>query len=112
MTIGDIVLATSLLETISKPFNEGGNLLIKLKAIGFKFDHLFRFLDSDNEQASSDTLPVSDFESIEFVDVSYQTKDTTLLEGINFTQPPRNVSPGKSSAAAGAVASSGSQLWV
>jgi len=85
ITIGDIVLATSLLETISKPFNEGGNLLIKLKAIGFKFDHLFRFLDSDNEQASSDTLPVSDFESIEFVDVSYQTKNTTLLEGINFT---------------------------
>ena len=85
MTIGDIVLATTLLDTISKPFSEGGRFMINLKAIGFKFDHLFQFLDADEEQSAGAAFEENRPYEIEFKNVSYQANGNNIVEHINFS---------------------------
>lgn len=83
MTIGDIVLATSLLATISKPFGEVGNFIVDIKGIEGKFEHLFRFLEEENEpSAGADFAWEIPYELI-FSDVSYQRNGTKILEHIN-----------------------------
>ena len=85
MTIGDVVLATSLLETVSKPFSEGGNFVINLKAIGFKFNHIFHFLEMENEQLAGICLEQSAPFAIQFNNVSYRVKENDILKNINFS---------------------------
>jgi len=85
MSIGDIVLATSLLETISKPFSKGGNVLVELKGIGFKFDHLFKFLEQENEQSTGKSLVLSEPCSVEFRNVSYKVNESSIVDNISFS---------------------------
>ena len=85
MTIGDVVLATSLLDTVSKPFSQGGEFFMNLKAIGFKFNHLFRFLEEDNEHTEGIFFEVCEPFSIQFENVSYRVEETDILKGINFS---------------------------
>ena len=91
MSIGDIVLATSLLATVSQPFTEGGNFFISLKAIGFQFDHMFQFLDREEEPAAG-RYPAEDPESVPkqntpyalaFPHVFYQAAGVSILEDIS-----------------------------
>ena len=72
MTVGDIVLATSLLETISKPFSEGGTFFVNLKGIGFKFEHLFQFLEEEGEEILGEALVEAHPYEIELKNVSFQ----------------------------------------
>lgn len=88
LTIGDIVLATSLLVTISQPFSAGGNFIINLKAIGFKFDHLFRFLEADNERSKGRLLDTNESYALVFNDVSYCVNSFNLLKNIAISIAP------------------------
>ncbi len=85
LTIGDIVMALSLLETVSKPFGEVGNFLVNLKTIGFKFEHLFQFLEMGNEQTTGKSLEEDEHYSIELKNVFYQINGSNILENINVT---------------------------
>lgn len=85
ITIGDIVLATTLLATISQPFNEGGNFIINLKAIGFKFNHLFQFLEKEEERSTGRPLEANEPYALIFNDVSYQVNGFRILDNITLT---------------------------
>ena len=85
MTIGDIVLATSLLATISKPFTEGGNFIINMKTIGFKFDHLFDLLEKEEEDSSGKALETDRPYELGFDNVSYTVNGHSILENISLS---------------------------
>ena len=85
MTIGDIVLATSLLATISKPFTEGGNFIINIKTIGFKFDHLFDLLEKEEEDSSGKALETDRPYELGFDNVSYTVNGHSILENISLS---------------------------
>lgn len=85
MTIGDIVLAISLLGTVNKPFRESGNFFIDLKGIFFKFDSLFQFLEKEDEQSKGVIFDFNIPYEFEFEHVSYRMNDVGILEDINLT---------------------------
>lgn len=83
MTIGDIVLATSLLATVSLPFSEGGAFLINLKAVGFKFDRLFGLLEKETEQTDGRPVEENGSFSFSFKKVCYGNGGFSILEDIS-----------------------------
>ena len=85
MTIGDIVLATSLLATVSLPFSEGGTFFISLKAVGFKFDRLFELLEAEEEQTKGVSVEGKGPYSLSLENVAYGNAGFHILEDINLT---------------------------
>lgn len=85
LSIGDLVLATSLLATISLPFSEGGNFIICIKAIGFKFNHMFQFLELPEEQTTGRPVAGDGACDLVFDHVSYQAGGVRILDDISLT---------------------------
>ena len=84
MTIGDVVLSTTLLATISQPFSEGGRFLVDMKSLGFKFERLFALLDEKNEDTGGKHIVNDKAASLEVKSVSYCVNDTMILDSISF----------------------------
>ena len=85
LSIGNIVLSISLLTTINQPFSEGGNFIINLKAIGFKFEHLFQLLEKCDEKVEGKHLKTTSPYSFDFCNVCYIIDGFNLVENISIS---------------------------
>lgn len=56
MSIGDILVAITLLPTLNHPFSETGRMLVNLKALGIKVDNLLEFLSEEDEHFEGETI--------------------------------------------------------
>lgn len=87
ITVGDIVIATTLLRTIQAPIADVGNFIIKMKGILFKIERLYTFLGSEEELFSDSNESSQKVEldgDIEFKDVAINRSGKSILSPISF----------------------------
>ncbi len=84
MSIGDILVAITLLPILNQPFSETGRMLANLKALGVKIDNLLKFLSEEDEHLKGEAIELQEDYELSFENVGYSINDQSLVCNLNF----------------------------
>lgn len=84
MSIGDILVAITLLPILNQPFSEAGRMLANFKALGIKMDNLFKFLSEEDEHFEGETIKLPEEYELTFDNVGYSVNGKSLISNLSF----------------------------